>query len=243
MHVADANLDFGSPYSYLFTPSFNDSRDIAGKVRLGAAGQVGESQPDQVRVFSNDGTSVLIAEDQDSNPVSPYTRFDNSVSLTNAGPVAFVATLASGDRAVVLSDGNTDTVIASEAMADISEIEYFGPAANSQGLVAFRAKDGADLRAIFAGDGTNLWKVIAEHDLVTTDLGEARIDQHDSSPVFGGSPTINADGSIAFNAGLTPPDNNQVEWGSGIFVAYRSSLLFADGFETGDTSAWSASVE
>jgi hypothetical protein len=66
----------------------------------------------------------------------------------------------------------------------------------------------------------------------------ARIDQHDSSPVFGGSPSINASGAIAFNASLTPPDDNQVEWGSGIFIASPTLPIFADGFETGDTSSW-----
>jgi hypothetical protein len=84
--------------------------------------------------------------------------------------------------------------------------------------------------------------VIAEHDLVQTDLGPARIDQHDASPVFGGSPSIASDGAIAFNAALTPPEDNQTEWGSGIFIAYASIPLFADDFESGTTSAWSGVV-
>ncbi|MEZ5331424.1 MAG: nucleotide excision repair endonuclease [Thermoanaerobaculia bacterium] len=71
--------------------------------------------------------------------------------------------------------------------------------------------------------------MIREHDLVETDLGTARIDQHDDSPVFGGGPWINAEGTIAFAAALTPPDDNQTEWGSGIFTATPS--LFNDGFE------------
>jgi len=86
------------------------------------------------------------------------------------------------------------------------------------------------MEAIFAGDGTDLVRVIGEHDLVTTDLGTGRIDQHDGSVVFGGALSINARGDIAFSAGLTPENDNQVEWGSGIFIA--------DGFESGDTTAW-----
>ena len=90
----------------------------------------------------------------------------------------------------------------------------------------------------FVGNGANLVKVATEHDVVPTDLGEGRIDQHDGSVVMGGAPAINNAGDVAFIASLTPADNNQIEWGSGLFIAY-GSLLFADGFESGDTSRWS----
>jgi hypothetical protein len=243
IHAAEVSLDVTSPYSFLFTPSFNGSREIAGKVRLGANGQVGESQPDEIRVFADDGSSVLIAEDRDSNPASPYDRFDNSVSLTDSGWVAFVATLPGGVRGVYLSDGTTTVEIATEDDLELAEVEFFGPAANDAGLVAFRGRNSAGLRAIFVGDGGELRQVIAEHDLVETDLGTARIDQHDSSPVFGGGVSINAGGDVAFAAGLTPPDDNQVEWGSGVFLAEATlGLIFADGFESGDVGAWSAVV-
>jgi len=128
--------------------------------------------------------------------------------------------------------------IASEEDAEVSEIEFFHAVANDAGLVAFRGKDGAGLQAIFAGDGTDLVRVIGEHDLVTTDLGSGRIDQHDSSVVFGGALSINEGGDIAFSAGLTPFDDNQVEWGSGVFIAVGDGLIFADGFEGGNTTAW-----
>ncbi|RLE17721.1 MAG: hypothetical protein DRJ65_22370, partial [Acidobacteria bacterium] len=49
--------------------------------------------------------------------------------------------------------------------------------------------------------------------LFDSDLGTGRIDQHDSSVVFGGALSINEGGDIAFSAGLTPFDDNQVEWG------------------------------
>jgi hypothetical protein len=52
---------------------------------------------------------------------------------------------------------------------------------------------------------------------------------------------LNADGDVAFSAALTPPDNDQIEWGTGLFVAYAAAAgIFADGFETGDTSAWAS---
>lgn len=242
IHATEVGIDVQSPYSFLFTPSTNGQRQIAGKVRRGGAGQTGESQPDEIRIFESNGSSVLIAEDRDADPTSPYTRFDNSVSLTNDGWVAFTAELFTGGRGVFLSDGVETRTIAHVSGGVVTEIESFAPAANDQGQVVFRGRDANGLRAIFVGDGSSLVRVIGEHDLVDSDLGVARIDQHDASPVFGGSPAIAANGAIAFHGGLTPPGDNQIEWGSGLFVVEPAPLVFADGFETGDLTAWSAVV-
>ena len=219
IHAVEAGLDPGSTISFLFTPSFNANREIAAKIRLGTAGQVGEERPDQIGFFTSGGAFNLIVEDSDSDGGSPYAGFDNSVALTDGRWVAFIARLVAGGRGVFISDGNETLTIAVEGKGDISEIEFFGPAANEGGLVAFRAKDGAGLGAIWVGDGTNLTRVIAEHDLVSTDLGMGRIDRADENVVFGGGVCINEAGQVAFTANLTAPDNNQDEWGSGVFLA------------------------
>lgn len=242
VHAVEAALDPASPFSFLFTPSFDGQRRIAGKARYGAAGQVGEERPDRILRVGANGAVTVLAEDADADPLSPYAGFDNGVDVTTDGRVAFVATLVAGGRGVFLTDGVDTVAIATEAHPDVAEIEFFAPAVNDAGLVVFRAFDSTGLRAIFAGDGTGLTPVIREHDLVETDLGTARIDQHDASPVFGGGPWINAHGHVAFAAGLTPPDDNQIEWGSGIFVA-RADGIFDDGFESGDTSGWDVTVD
>jgi len=230
IHVAEVGVDSSSPYSFLFTPSMNDSDQIAGKAREGAAGVFGESQPDVIRVWNVDGSSTLIAEDRDSNASSAFDRFDNSVALTDNGSVAFVARDAdTGDRGVYFGNGTTIVEIATEAHPDVSDIEFFKPAANDSGLVAFRAFNGAGLRAVFVGDGTELIQLVTEHDLLETDLGTGRVDQNVvSSPAFGGGPSMNAAGDVAFLAGLTPPDNDQIEWGTGLFVARATTANPAD---------------
>ncbi len=112
IHATEVAIDVNSPYSFLFTPSFNNARQIAGKVRDGGPGQLGGSQPDEIRVFNSDGTSIPIAEDVDGNIASPYTSFDNSVSLTSTGWVAFTVNLGAGGSGVIVSgvlsdlDGN-----------------------------------------------------------------------------------------------------------------------------------------
>jgi hypothetical protein len=228
-HAAEVSLESGSPYSFLFSPAFNNNRQIAAHVRLGSAGQVGNERPDEIRVFNANGSSVLIAQDKDGNAASPYFGFDSSrPALLDDGRVAFVATLAAGARGVFLSDGSTTTTIATTGTPGVSAIDFFPTAANSSGLVAFRGKDSNGLDAIFVGNGADLLRVIGEHDLIDTDQGEARIDQHDSAPVFGGSITINADGEIAFQCALTPPDDDQVEWGTGVYVATIDAAVPGD---------------
>lgn len=221
-HAVEAGLDPGSPYAFLFTPSFNNARQIAGFVRRGTAGQTGSSQPDEIRVFNTDGSSTLIAQDRDANPASPFASFDNSVALSNNGKVAFMATLVAGGRGVFLFDGTSIITIATTTApgTQISNLEFFAPAVNDSGLVAFRAFDTAGKRVIWVGDGTTLKRIVTAQDILPSDLGNARVDQNVvSSPVFGGGPSLNSCGDVAFNAGLTPPDNNQIEWGTGVYVA------------------------
>ncbi len=243
IHATEVGLDAQSPYSFLFTPSFADEGRIAAKVRLGGPGQINEAQPDEIRIFADDGTSVLVAEDQDSNPTSDFLGFNNSLSLTDDGQVAFIAQVAGGVRGVFLHTGDsldrgTEIIeIARDDSGIVTGIEFFAPVANTLGWVAFRGLDAQGLQAIFVGDGTTLRRVIGEHDLVPTDLGTARIDQNDTSSVFSGSPDLSNTGQLAFVAALTPPDNNQIEWGSGLFLA-GGVEIFSNGFENGDTAAW-----
>jgi hypothetical protein len=213
----------GGGVGFLFVPQFNDASQFAAKVRLGGTAN---SLPDQIRRYEPNGTFTILAEDDDSNPASPFTGFSNGVGFAEDGRVAFTAQF-SGGEGVYVSDGATITEIASTNDAEVSAIDFFRPVLNGSGVVAFRAFDASGLRVIYAGDGATLRRVVGEHDLVPTDLGTGRIDQHDSSPVFGGSVGINESGDVVFAATLTPPGNNQIEWGTGVFVAYADAVVAA----------------
>lgn len=226
-HAAESGVDPNSPYSFLFTPAFNNARQIASKVRLGPG--LSNSNPDQIRVFNADGTSTLIAEDRDADPASPYTSFDNSCALTSDGRVAFIANLATGGRGVFLSDGATTTTIALTSGPQVSDIEFFKPDVNDAGIVAFRAFNEQGLRAVFAGDGSDLVEVATQNDIVDIDLGQAQISENNpGDPSFGGGPAINANGDIVFNAALIPVGNPTVEYGSGVFVVRALTSLPGD---------------
>ena len=233
IYVGDAAVSPGSPYTYLYTPSFNAAGTIAAKVATSAD----QFSQVEIRAFARDGSSQRLLANQATDVASPYSKFDNSLALADDGTIAVVATRAADNRRVVLrSDGTTTTEIAAvDPAGTILELDAFPPAINASGWVAFRARD-AQGQAIYLGDGETLLRVAGNGDVVMTDLGAAQLGQHDSSPVFSGRPAINAHGDIAFVAGVYPEGDNQVEWGSGVFVAYATptivDLIFADGFDS-----------
>ncbi|MEM6453487.1 MAG: hypothetical protein AAF772_00195 [Acidobacteriota bacterium] len=252
IHAVEVGLDPMSPFSFLFTPRLvpraagarggaGAAVEIVGKARYGAAGMVGESQPDRIVRVDDAGIVTVLAEDQDADPLAPFTRFDNGVAAASDGRIAFVAQRPDGARAVVRLDPDAPGVfvtIADDQQMPVGAIDFFTPAVSAQGQVAFRGVDDQGLDALFIGDGTTLVRVIGEHDLIETDLGTARLDQNvPGDPIFGGGVALSDDGTIAFKAALTPPDNDQIEWGTGLFTV-NGSVIFADDFESGTLDAW-----
>jgi hypothetical protein len=201
---------------FIFVPDADDAGRIIGKVRLGSTSG---SSPDEIRRYDAPGSFVVLAEDADADAASPFSAFDNSVGATPDGRATFTANLVGGGRGVFLAGDDGIVTIATTADRLVSDISFFRPVGNAAGVVAFRGTDGAGLDAIFVGDGTTLMRLVGEHDLIDTDLGLGRIDQNDGSVTFGGNPAIDADGSVAFAATLTPADDDQIEWGTGMFVA------------------------
>lgn len=229
-HVYDNNLDPGSAYNYLYSPAMNNQRLIAGKVNVGTGADYSKAE---IRLFAADGSSERVVADVGLDPSSPFSGFDNGLDVNDQGDVAVMVRLAAGSvRAVYRFDADGATEIARVGAGPITGIDFFAPAINNNGLVAFRAND-ADGQAVYVGDGSSLVRVIGKGDLIETDLGTGRLGQHDSSPVFGGAPGLNDRGDVVAIAGLHPHDNNQVEWGSGVIVAWAvvDDMLFANGFE------------
>ncbi|MBW4647452.1 MAG: hypothetical protein KME06_01945 [Kastovskya adunca ATA6-11-RM4] len=213
------DLDASSIYSFLFLPSFNNQGQIAAKVRLGKPGAIGDERPDQIRIFDADGYSRLVVANQNHDADSPYQSFDNSLDFNDNGKIAFIATLKSGQRAVLRFDGNKTELIAIEGDGQLSQIERFPPRLNNQGLVIFRGFDAAGLRAIWAGNGITLHKVVTARDIVPTDKGELRLARPDNNAVFIGLPDLNDQGEIVFAASLADPNHTSTGFGAGLFVA------------------------
>ncbi|WP_434346799.1 MXAN_5453 family MXYO-CTERM-anchored protein [Myxococcus virescens] len=229
--VSDNIADSSSPYSFLYSPRLNDQAQIAGVVDR-ASGSAEFFQ--ELRIFNVTIESQLVAQTRGLDANSPVYRFASvQPALNNQGQVAFLGTArdASGRNVTTLWfwDGTELRVIAQDGLGEIRQLEFFPPDINDSGLVVFRAFDAANLRAVWVSDGQALKRVVSEHDIVTSDLGPARIDQETpSNPVFAGSPSINERGDVALAAGLAPPDNDQEEWGTAVFIA-RASFPQTDG--------------
>jgi len=103
----------------------------------------------------------------------------------------------------------------------------------------------------FASDATNLvpgdsnaWSDVFLHDRWTGRTWRVSTDLlGNESNEWSGVPSISADGRfVAFRSGasnLVPGDTNGV---GDVFIAYGPATLLADGFESGDLSAWSSVV-
>lgn len=220
-----SNLDNSSIYSFLFMPAFNNQAKIAAKVRLGQPGDIGNERPDQIRIFDQDGDSKLIVADRNYDPELPYQSFDNSVAFNDNGQVAFIASLNSGQRGVFRFDQQGVQAIALEGNNEIARIERFPPKLNNLGLTMFRAVDSQGLRAIWAGDGINLYLVVREQELLPTDLGILKLARPDQGAVFIGTPDLNDQGEIVFAASLSDPKDTRIGFGAGVFVARVANPL------------------
>jgi len=233
-HVYDNAIDPSSPHNYLYSPSMNNQRVIAGKVNVGVGMDYTRAE---IRRFNADGTSTRVVADNVLDPSSPFDRFDNSLAINDTHTVAVSVRIADGGvRAVYRFDGETALEIARVgAPGPILEIDSFAPSINNDGLVAFRARD-AQGQAVYVGDGESLVRVIGNGDTIITDLGEGQLGQNvTSSPVFGGAPGINNNGDVIAVAGLHPAGNNQIEWGSGVIVVPAvlpdDDTIFVSNFE------------
>jgi hypothetical protein len=232
-HVYDNAIDPSSPHNYLYSPAMNNLRVIAGKVNVGVGADYTKAE---IRLFNADGSNERVVADNVLDPASPFDRFDNSLAINDDNVVAASVRLtAGGVRALYRFDGGEPVEIARVGSGPILEIDFFAPAINNDGLVAFRARD-AQGQAVYVGDGESLVRVIGNGDTIATDLGEGQLGQNvTSSPVFGGAPGINNNGDVIAVAGLHPAGNNQVEWGSGVIVIPAvlpdDDTIFVSGFE------------
>ena len=234
----DTNYGGTSPYAYLYSPETNNAGRMASKV------STSDFDHNEIRLFDGLDDSRLLVADDVTDAASPYSRFDNGLGLNDHGAVAVAVRLVAGSvRAIYRFTPVGDDVQAVEiARVDpagmIRAIDSFAPDINDDGLVVFRGQD-ANGAAVFVGDGETLVRVVGKGDVVATDQGPGQLGQHiddpGSWPVFSGSPTINDAGDVALVAGLHPEGDNQVEWGSGVFVAYATpvvdDIIFADGFD------------
>ncbi|MFP2906829.1 MXAN_5453 family MXYO-CTERM-anchored protein [Pyxidicoccus sp. 3LFB2] len=221
----EKGFDPDNRYQFLYSPTLNDRGQLAG---VGDTATAGSEYFQELRIYEPDGVnSQVVVRSRGLDGSSPVYRFASvQPALNNRGQVAFLGTARIGNQNLTtlwLWTGSELRVLAQNGQGGIRDLEIFPPDINDSGLVVFRAFDSTGLRAVWVSDGQDLKRVVTEHDILPSDLGPARVDQETTSnPVFAGGPQINARGDVTFVAGLAPPDNNQEEWGTAIYVAQSS---------------------
>ena len=229
IHVSDKGLDPASTYTYLYTPGMNAQRRIIAKVATSAD----LTSATEIRGFLPDGSSIVYAQNVGADPGSPFKQFDNSIGVAENLHVAFVATRVADNRRAVYRPVGPFLLAEEDPAGLVRAIASFPPAINSGGLTVFRGRD-ANGEAIFIADNVNgVRRLIGKGARLQTDLGLAQIGQHNSTDsVFSGAPSINDNGDIAFVAALHPDGQDQVEWGTGVFVAKAAgNAIFSDDFD------------
>lgn len=208
----EGQVNFGTPSAYLFKPSVNERRQWAFKVRVGGPGEIGDQQSDQILLVKptpQGYEKIIVAQDKKGDMSSPFTGFGNGVSLSQNGLVAFVGHDKANIKSMILWDRGNLTILAQEGLNGISELELFSPKVNSQGVVAFRAKDKKGLRGIYVASKDGLKRVIGEGDYIPTDLGEGQILVKTDFPGLAGDIDLNENNEIAF-ACVLATDNGKI---------------------------------
>ncbi|MFN7171566.1 MAG: hypothetical protein ACK4P3_02095 [Fimbriimonadaceae bacterium] len=229
----------GTGTTFLLTPYRNRANQFAMAAQIAT----GPSR-NEVRIYSAPGQFISVAQDQATNPQSPYSSFFNNLGFNDGGWVAFNAALVGGGRGIYLSNG-TDTIeiVNTNTSPVVGSMESFDMVVTNDNIVIFRAIDKDNRRALFAGDGRQLWRIASQFDTVQTDLGPAVIRwPNDSASAFSSSPTNNIHEQVAFVAALVNPAVQTEQWGLGMFVATPSSFgnsLLWQNETTGQMTTWS----
>lgn len=217
-----------SGYSYLFGPNVNEASQWVFKARLGDKFNYGEEASDQIILLTPHFTAfgeksyqkTVLAQDSDSDALSPYKAFDNSPAISNAGFVVFTATLKDRVRTIIAVKDGVHFIVAREGENDISQIEMFSPQINDNGFVVFRAKNGKGLRGIYLANPfaakPEIKKLLGEGHSIMTDQGMGAILRRDNFPGFGGNVDINNSNEIVVST-VVATENQKWIFGTAIY--------------------------
>jgi hypothetical protein len=222
--IVSALRDAQSPYSYIFPHLAQRSGLLAVKVRHGRAGEIAESQGDEILLVdlrqSPVKTHRLLA-DRDLDPSSQFAGFDNTGALDASGNIAWIARLRDGRRALVSKLLHEDArILVSEGEGPIARFSNFHIAMNLRGDIVFRGVDSQGFEGIWrtTRDG-QLWRVLRENDRVKTDQGPALLGvPGDFGGVIYMSPQVNSKGDILVGAYLRTDEASPRDIGVGYFV-------------------------
>lgn len=214
--IAAQNQRSKSPYSFLFTPSYNDKGQVAYKARVGKRGELEKHRADHI-VLAEGTKKNIIVQDIDSDPNSKWKDIRNTVALNNLGSIAFIATDKEGEKLILREFSGNETTLAT-AGKELKEFSFFSITINDNNLVAFRGIDLQGRHSIYVASQNKVTKVLTQFEKISVPWGEALIAYGPHIP-FGGSIDMNNHGDIIVNTGLANLENTE-DYGNGVVVIY-----------------------
>jgi hypothetical protein len=206
-YVTETSGDPNSRYSFLYAPAFNNNNRLAAQANI----NLQPSTYKELRIWNANGSSTLVASgDSSTGPV--FFAMDNSISMNNLDQVAFTTrtSTAASTRRIVIADGTTTTQFPTVSDgAGFTSIDFFPPAINDSGLVAFRGNDNQPTPrdSVFVTDGVTFQRIAGVNDTLMTDAGPQVVG------FLMGGVSLNNHGEVSFGVQFTGG-------GDAIYVAY-----------------------
>jgi hypothetical protein len=222
--LVSATRDATSNYSYIFPHLSQQNGLLAVKVRHGQAGEIAESQPDEILLLDLKESPLKpqrLLADRDLDPTSQFVGFDNTGAIDEGGNLVWIARLVDGRRALVSKLFNKEArLIVVEGEGEIARFSNFHIATNRRGDIVFRALDKYGLEGVWRTSSEGQAQVILRaNDRVKTDQGPAFVGvPGDFGGVIYMSPQLNSKGDILVGAYLRTDEVSPRDIGVGYFV-------------------------
>ncbi len=193
--------------SYLFSHHVAGD-NIVFKARYGEPGELAESQPDKLWLYSiSKKRFTPIALDRDAMPSSQIISIENQYNVSRNGSIAFFAKTDSG-IVLYLSSENGVKPVLTEGV-DIKNFDRFSPSVNNSGNILLRGEDFDGKKALFLFNGASWSSVFREGNTVEQD-GRVYELSNSRGITFIGRPNLSDNGEIVFNAILKELKSGEV---------------------------------
>lgn len=198
---------FNPKAAYIFYPIIGPEGEIVMKTRDDS---YAESAPDRLWVYNKDWKVIL--EDRDANPESKWKSFRHQLSV-EGDKVLAIATDDTGEALILIDQGKVEVI--ARAGKDLSSFDGFGVKMRA-GTIVVRGEDLERKKAVYVKDEGPFRKLLAQGDIVHTDMGPGKVHYQDRHAIFYGAPGLDEKGNVYLQATLTDPDHPQTLMGVGL---------------------------
>ena len=189
---------FNPEAGYIFTLNAGPAGEIAVKIRDES---LQESAPDKLWLYDGKNWKVVF-EDKDANPASKWKSFRHQLSV-EGNKILLIANDGVKDHLLLIQENKVEVI--ATAGKELKSFDFFSPKMRA-GTIVVRGVDLNGEKATYVKDDKTFRKLIAQGDIVQTDLGPGRVHYKSQDAIFYGAPGLDENGNIYLQATLTDPD-------------------------------------